>query len=117
MKYKVGDKVRIKPLEVLIDNPQLNEKGLMNKYCGQIAKIIEIIEGGVYKLDIDKECRHGLGWFWYEDMLEDVDCENTASRSIIDSYTFPTFLESNKKEEHPISLIGKHKFLTLKVKS
>lgn len=131
MKYKVGDKVRIRSLEVLKNHPKANSEGLMNKYCGNIAEVVDIAREGVYKLDIDRKDFCGSGWFWSEDMLEDVAYGECSSPSVEDFRIFPAFYDFstiNKlaanldvnvthKEEHPINLIGEHKFLTLKVKS
>ena len=63
MKYKVGDKVRIKSKDWYDKNK--DEDGyiglpldvfnyLMAKHCGEIATITEILEDSVYKIDIDK---------------------------------------------------------------
>lgn len=93
MKYKVGDKVRIKSLEVLKNHPKINPEGYMNKYFGQIAEIINIKAEGIYNLDIDQEDRHGMGWFWHEDMLEDVTYRNMASQLISGSRIVSAFCD------------------------
>jgi len=77
MKYKVGDKVRIRELKALERVCQKDDIFLwfknyditfnsagMNKYCGEIATIVDVNEG-YYHLDIDnKECK------WQDWMFE-----------------------------------------------
>ena len=73
MKYKVGDKVRVKSLEWYSDsynNCGIKINGVlfdpdMCKYCGQTG-IITVKSKGYYKLSIDSG-----DWFWYDWMLED----------------------------------------------
>lgn len=73
MKYKVGDKVKIKSIEWY--NANANEYGSiegtendftndMSKYCGKLATIVHV---GIkfYNLDIDD-----LTYYWYEWMFE-----------------------------------------------
>lgn len=91
MKYKVGDKVIIKPKEEFVHSKYRNSHGYMDKYCGRAAVIVS--QGfDYYEIDID-----GGFWGWYDDMLEDNNVSN--------------------KKTHSIDLIGEHKFLTLKVES
>ena len=76
MKYKVGDKVRIKSIDWY--NKNKDEGGSINisssitftssmsDYCDKIATIVH--NGcGFYSLDIDK----GV-WAWYDEMLGDI---------------------------------------------
>lgn len=66
MKYKVGDRVKIK--ENLIVDKYYNGEAFiddMKPYVGQLAIINQIVEDEKYKLDIDSE-----DWVWTEDMLE-----------------------------------------------
>ena len=73
MKYKVGDKVKIKSLEWYNKNSEYSavvQNGAsftdsMTKYCGKTAIVVEIYHES-YDLDID-----GDGWYWYDWMLED----------------------------------------------
>ena len=81
MKYKVGDKVRVKSLEWY--NDSYNNCGIeidgvlfdpdMCKYCGKTG-IITVKSKGYYKLSIDSG-----EWFWYDWMLED---EPTTSEQL-----------------------------------
>lgn len=75
MKYKIGDKVKIRSLEWY--NANKDENGLVSKdsepfvfgmikYCGKEA-IIEGIEYDDYLLDIDNN-----NWFWEDYMFEEV---------------------------------------------
>lgn len=97
MKYHVGDKVRIKPLIKFSKSDFRNPLGKMDKYCGEIARIMTIDEY-CYRLDID-----GGYWKWFGDMLEDAYDESTISEG--------------KIVPHSINLIGKRKYLTLKIRS
>ena len=73
MKYKVGDKVKVKSLEWYDENNIENGFEIddvrfdpdMCKYCGKTA-IITVESKGYYKLSIDSG-----EWFWYDWMLED----------------------------------------------
>lgn len=78
MKYKVGDKVKIKSLE-WYNNSQKSEYGsvkhddagnsfvpLMIPYCGMEANITEI-EGSYYILDVDNGA-----WWWQDFMFEEA---------------------------------------------
>ena len=76
MKYKIGDKVKIKSLEwygsmvngsrghINFENNTFN--GTMADYCGKYA-IIKKIGKDCYYFDIDNQ-----RWCWYDWMLEDV---------------------------------------------
>ena len=67
MKFKVGDKVRIR--KDLKSRERYNEISFtveMEEYRGKVAKITKIIFNN-YKLDIDDE-----EWFWSDNMLEHV---------------------------------------------
>ena len=73
MKYKVGDKVRVKSLEwydincadrgFTIDGVLFDPD--MSVFCGNVANV-ERVSSNFYKLDID-----GGSWCWYDWMLED----------------------------------------------
>ena len=81
MKYKVGDKVKVKSLDWYNENNIENGFEIddvrfdpdMCKYCGKTA-IITVESKVYYKLSIDSG-----EWFWYDWMLED---EHTSSEQI-----------------------------------
>lgn len=140
MKYKVGDKVRIKPLEEFIQVEGINRDGFMNKYCGELATISKItdIEKFPYKINIDNG-----RWCWNDDMFEDAEPAidaikineflyrmrvSSQSQGIMlapsnnwtwsmNSIPSPTPYPLQSKTKHSINLIGKHKYLTLKIKA
>lgn len=56
MKYKVGDKVIIKPKEEFVHSKYRNSHGSMDKYCGRSAVIVSQ-NPSYYEIDID-------GGFW-----------------------------------------------------
>ena len=74
MKYKVGDKVRVKSLEwydinyadggFTIDDNWFDAD--MSVFCGKVANV-KSVSHDFYELDID-----GGSWCWYDWMLEDV---------------------------------------------
>ena len=74
MKFKVGDKVRIKSKDWYEKNRDYSGyiwlqlavfNYLMAKHCGEIATITEILEDSVYKIDIDK-----YNFSWTDEMFE-----------------------------------------------
>lgn len=120
MKYHVGDKVRVKPLIEFRRSKFKNPLGNMDKYCGEIATIITIA-GDHYRLDID-----GGDWEWFDDMLEDAyDKSTIAEGKLNDSYCITMeFMDFQNQIRtvfgivpHSINLIGKRKYLTLKIRS
>ena len=44
----------------------------MEPYCGKVATIVQYIDGGFIKLDIDDE-----QWWWTEEMVEHIEDTNT----------------------------------------
>lgn len=86
MKYKVGDKVKVKSLEWYEDNLS-NPDGVdfvfeMSKYCGSIGIITGVsLESDTYKIYINGD---DTSWFWNDSMLEDVNqegCEYCREKS------------------------------------
>lgn len=74
MKYKVGDKVKIKSKEWyeknkdedgIVNLPKINVMRQMFKYCGLDAIIVDFLED-IYTIDID----NGM-WRWTDEMFED----------------------------------------------
>ena len=84
MKFKIGDYVKIK--EGLKARNTNNFAIDMEKYCGKVAKIIEI-NSRYYKLNIDNG-----EWYWSYDMLEPASkksynvCVDGNKITVINSY-------------------------------
>ena len=65
MKFKVGDKVRVKE-DLNLYNDAVSE---MLKYKGDIATIMKVFESNnCYKINIDN-----FGWLWTDEMFEPVE--------------------------------------------
>jgi hypothetical protein len=81
MKYKVGDKVRIR--EDLVIKEQYNDLTFvpdMVQYMGKVATITEIRFEDVYGIDLD-----GCNWCWTDEMFEDVmKSENKDEKKTVD---------------------------------
>ena len=67
--YNVGDKVRI----VNKRNPWWNMEGKMDKHCGKVMTIRNIVNhsfGSVYFLEEDQSENCGVGWAWASEDFE-----------------------------------------------
>lgn len=81
MKYKVGDRVRIK--DDISGNTQINPEGKMDKWQGKIMTIREVVFDQ-YKMEEDKnEGLLSIGWSWYEDMIEGLAEPGMTSTEIL----------------------------------
>ena len=72
MKYKVGDKVIIKPYEYLISNDLTDEEGEMAEdWGGHIMTVKRIVSGfGVTPYYfMEEDCGT---WCWYEELIEGI---------------------------------------------
>ena len=70
MKYKVGDKVKVR--EDLKIGKSYNKKTFvdsMEKYKGQIVTI-KVVYGDRYRIEEDNQ-----DWYWTDEMLEDIEEE------------------------------------------
>jgi hypothetical protein len=67
-KYKVGDKVRIVPLEKLVKFDWVNDAGEMNKWAGKTMTIRSLDEP-YYQMEEDKH--EDGGWFWWSEAFEE----------------------------------------------
>lgn len=108
MKYKVGNKVRIKSLDWYTENK--NEDGdvslkngfyfikEMKKYCGNIMTIEKVLTDGKYKMEDDDNA-----YFWTDSMIECL-VEESKTRNFLQEYlkerNIPeTSLEANSIQE------------------
>lgn len=95
MKFKIGDKVKIRE-DLVVDLAYGCDVFIsdMSEYCGKEATITDnCFKDGVYSLDIDD----GV-WYWTEEMLEDVT--NTKKNHVIlnlSDETTLTIQQGNKK--------------------
>lgn len=128
MKYKVGDKVKIKSLDWY--NANKTEGGevhlesgvfvqLMSKYCGNFATITYVYSYG-YSLDID-----GGKWIWIDEMFEENINDMETKEIIIPQGWEIDKVEGNKvilkesKKELPktwkecCELLGKGEFIDI----
>lgn len=73
MKYKVGDKVKIKEDFSYSKIYKIGTSKRMEKYAGKIMTIRKEYEGSTYKMQEDiNDCDWQDGWTWSEDMFEKV---------------------------------------------
>ena len=77
MKYKVGDKVKVRE-DLEVDKRYGTEEFIeeMEEYKGKIVTIDTVNEDDYY-IEEDKQ-----SWSWTEEMLEDVEEENTISEEM-----------------------------------
>ena len=80
MKYKIGDKVKIREdLEVGKEYNDCTFIGDMEKYKGKIATIYYCYNDGSYDIDLD-----GGDWFWTDEMFEDITESENKDEKIVD---------------------------------
>lgn len=70
-KYKIGDVVRVKSLDVCSEFIGWNTDGCMDHWCDKLMTIRET-HGNAYQMEEDCEENGEYGWLWHEDMLEPV---------------------------------------------
>ena len=79
MKYKVGDKVRVRQWDDMVKEFGVDKFGHISTKTGYFTKQMKEFCGGVYEIDSVLEKGYWLknrdGYFWYftDDMLEDAD--------------------------------------------
>ena len=66
--YKVGDRVRIVPLDKLKACAGINHEGYMNHWAGKVMTI-RACRGDDYRMIEDRGEWHG-GWYWSDAMIE-----------------------------------------------
>lgn len=75
MKYKVGDKVRI--VSEWGEGCRQSPDGRMDKWLGKVMTIRRVDDtGSYYKMKEDKGEYADTGWYWYENSIEGLACEN-----------------------------------------
>lgn len=72
MKFKIGDKVKIRKDFSKTKSYKIAPVLNMEKYKGKIAEIQRISTGGNYNLDIDN-----MEWYWSDDMLEPYETKES----------------------------------------
>ena len=68
MKYKAGDKVKIRQWQALLRDKEVSAEGVflyIKEYCGQVATIMGVFGENLYKIDLDDE----NNW-WYSYYFE-----------------------------------------------
>lgn len=84
-KFNVGDKVRIRSTR----GDGWNSEGEMDKWCGKVMTIREII-GCFYSMEEDKLEHNGMGWCWSEDdfveKIETPKCKFKVGDYVIGNY-------------------------------
>ena len=96
MKYKVGDKVRVRQWDDMVKEFGVDKFGHISTKTGYFTKRMKEFCGGVYEIDSVLEKGYWLknrdGYFWYftDDMLEDADFSPSLK-------TLKTQKESKKK--------------------
>lgn len=92
MKYKVGDKVRIKSIKIFHeDDSSYGFTPGMSKLCGKIATITDV-HLGFYYIDIDKN-----NYCWTDEMLEETNKNNKMETKKV-KITLPKNCEVEKVE-------------------
>ena len=67
MRYKVGDRVRITTDKS--KSNKWNSKGEMDKWLGKVMTI-KYVDWDYYEMEEDYDEHEGVGWFWYEEMID-----------------------------------------------
>lgn len=95
MKYKVGDKVRI--VSEWSKGCSQNLKGKMDKWLGKEMTIISVVcDDLCYKMREDKSENGGYGWYWYENSIEGLACENKIVITRDGTETLARLYDGNK---------------------
>lgn len=95
MKYKVGDRVRI--VSKWGEGCHQNSKGKMDKWLGKNMTIIgDVCDGLCYKMREDKSENGGYGWYWYENSIAWLACENKIVITTDGAETLARLYDGNK---------------------
>lgn len=95
MKYKVGDKVRI--VCEWGEGCHQSPDGKMDKWLGKVMTIISVdCNGECYKMREDESKQDGYGWYWYENSIEGLACENKIVITTDGTETLARLYDGNK---------------------
>ena len=92
IKYKVGDKVRILPSEVLKSNHDVDGGGIMARdWGGKVMTIKEVRKGYRlhYKMIEDQPTFGGDGWNWFDSMIAGLEKEVKVSATDLMDFLTP----------------------------
>lgn len=106
MKYKVGDKVRVKSLDwyntnkdeygdiplIMMSDSKYNFIDYMSGFCGKIVTINNVCENkGYYDITEDDSC-----WYWTDEMFEGLVVQTPITENkMVDLNTVLTVLKRN----------------------
>lgn len=93
MKYKVGDKVRIVSEWGRGCFPNLD--GKMDKWLGKVMTV-RYAGSSIYRMVEDTEDNEMHGWFWTENCIEELACENKIVITTDGTETLARLYDGNK---------------------
>lgn len=93
MKYKVGDKVRI--VSEWGKGCYQNKKGKMDKWLGKVMTVKSAGETW-YRMVEDAEDNVGYGWYWTENCIAGLACENKIVITSNGAETLARLYDGNK---------------------
>lgn len=93
MKYKVGDKVRI--VSKWGKGCYQNSKGKMDKWLGKVMTV-KSVDGMLYRMVEDAEDNEKYGWFWTENCIAGLACENKIVITTNGTETLARLYDGNK---------------------
>lgn len=116
MKYKVGDKVRVRQWDDMveefgesagsIDTPACSFEEDMRLYCGTIVTIKEVKDDESYYIEEDNE-----DWFWTDDMFENMyySCADKITKDLQEAYdkVFKSILPKYPKDNDMLDIFTK----------
>lgn len=116
MKYKVGDKVRVRQWDDMveefgesagsIDTPACSFEEDMRLYCGTIVTIKEVKDDESYYIEEDNE-----DWFWTDDMFENMyySCADKITKDLQEAYdkVFKSILPKYPKHNDMLDIFTK----------
>lgn len=95
MKYKAGDKVRI--VSEWGEGCHENADGQMDKWLGKVMTIMCVdCNRKCYKMIEDESEQDGYGWYWYENSIEGLACENKIVITTDGTETLARLYNGNK---------------------